>query len=182
MKRIVVGLALIGLAMAGCSSDEGTDTPPPTTTTSSTTTMTTTAPPSETATLLPPLETSEAPVMPEPPAAEPEPEVVEPPVQPVALGDYCSSRGATATTWDGSTAYCSRLAGTDAYIWSLTAGVAPNPELQQIQTESNTSAVSPGDTCYDSDATATDSQGRTLYCNPTVNGRYAGNLVWQLLP
>lgn len=182
MKRIVVGLALIGLAAAGCSSDDqGTDSPPTTTTTSITTT-TTTAPTSETTTLPPPIETTEAPVMPESPAAEPEPEAIEPTVQPVTLGDYCSSRGASATTWDGSTAYCSRLAGTDAYIWSQTAGVAPNPELQQIQTESNTAGVSPGDTCYDSNATATDSQGRTVYCNPTVNGRYAGNLVWQLLP
>lgn len=109
MKRIVVGLALIGLAAAGCSSDDQrTDSPSPT--------ATTTAPFSETTTLPPPIDTSEAPMLPESPAVEPEPEAIEPTVQPVTLGDYCSSPGASATIGDGSTAYCSRLAGTDAYI------------------------------------------------------------------
>ncbi|MCE5290831.1 MAG: hypothetical protein LLG14_16555 [Nocardiaceae bacterium] len=41
---------------------------------------------------------------------------------------------------------------------------------------------SPGDDCSDPDATTVDGSGRTLYCNPTVNGRNAGNLVWQLQP
>jgi hypothetical protein len=139
-------------------------------------------PPSETVMLPPVTLPSEASVSLETSFAELVPGMIEPTVQPVTLGDYCSSRGASATASDGSTAYCSRLAGTDAYIWSLTAGVAPNPELQQSQTESNTSAFSPGGTCYDSSVTATDSQGRTIYCNPTVNGRFAGNLVWQLVP
>ncbi|GGG27512.1 hypothetical protein GCM10007304_46680 [Rhodococcoides trifolii] len=106
----------------------------------------------------------------------------EPARETVTLGDYCSSRGASASTEDGSTAYCSRLAGTDAYLWSLTDGVAPNPELQQTQNESTGSVAAPGDPCYDDSATATDASGRAVYCNPTVNGRNAGNLLWQLTP
>ncbi|NKY49591.1 hypothetical protein [Nocardia vermiculata] len=43
-------------------------------------------------------------------------------------------------------------------------------------------AVHAGDDCTAPDAVTTDPDGRTLYCNPTVNGRWAGNLVWQLLP
>lgn len=121
-----------------------------------------------------------------PPFVEPTTTVPAPAPAPaqetVTLGDYCSSRGASASTTDGSTAYCSRLAGTDAYLWSLTNGVAPNPELQQTQNESTGSLAAPGDPCYDDSATATDAGGRAVYCNPTVNGRNAGNLVWQLTP
>lgn len=179
---MAVVLALVGIAAVGCSQDNPADTAPTSTPTSaSAISTTTTAPPTTTSEL--PTNTVEAPVVETTYEAPTEPtyeETTAPTVQTVALGDYCSARGTSAITSDGSTAYCSRLAGTDAYIWSLTSGVAPNPGLQQHQVES--SALSPGDTCYDSNATATDAQGRTIYCNPTVNGRYAGNLVWQLAP
>ncbi|WP_067813665.1 hypothetical protein [Nocardia inohanensis] len=42
--------------------------------------------------------------------------------------------------------------------------------------------VKPGQPCGNADAVTKGADGRTLYCNPTVNGRGAGNLVWQLLP
>ncbi|MFJ6095613.1 hypothetical protein [Williamsia muralis] len=121
--------------------------------------------------------TPSPPPAPEPPIAEPTyeaPATVEaaPTVQPVVLGDYCSSPGASAPTTDGSTAYCARLAGTDAYVWSPTPGVASNP-----------TSLTPGDVCYDSSATGTDSQGQTLYCNPFFDEEGAVNVLrWQLTP
>lgn len=39
-----------------------------------------------------------------------------------------------------------------------------------------------GEDCFDPDAVAVDQNGRTLYCNPTVNGRFRGNLLWMLVP
>lgn len=181
---MIVGLALIGLAVTGCSSDDqGTDSPPPSslamTSTAPSATTTPPPPPSETVMLPPVTLPSEPSLSLETSFAELVPGTIEPTVQPVTLGAYCSSRGASATAWDGSTAYCSRLAGTDAYIWSLTAGVAPNPELQQYQTESNTSAVSVGQPCYERGATSTNSQGRTIYCSPTMDGTL---LFWALQP
>ncbi|MFB8003928.1 hypothetical protein [Nocardia sp. NPDC056000] len=40
----------------------------------------------------------------------------------------------------------------------------------------------PGQPCGNSTAVIKGADGRTLYCNPTINGRFAGNLVWQLVP
>lgn len=177
---MAITLVLFAIAAAGCSHEDASDTAPIPTATVATSSSTTVAP---TTTTTPPTTTVEVPVEESTSEATAEPtfeETTAPAVQAVTLGDYCSSRGASATAWDGSTAYCSRMAGTDAYIWSPISGVAPNPGMQQHQVES--SALSPGDTCYDSNATATDMQGRTIYCNPTANGRYAGNLVWQLVP
>lgn len=100
-------------------------------------------------------------------------------IQPVVLGDYCSNRGASAPTEDGSTAYCARLAGTDAYIWSLTPGVAPNPDAQQQMSAPEATPPAPGDICFDPAATAADAQGNTLYCNLSPGGQHYG---WQLVP
>ncbi|NKR65376.1 hypothetical protein GS491_26110 [Rhodococcus hoagii] len=59
----------------------------------------------------------------------------ETPQQYVALGDYCSARGTSELTADGQTAYCSRLSQTDAWVWSLTEGVAPNPAAPSTWTQ-----------------------------------------------
>ncbi|BBZ33443.1 serine/threonine-protein kinase [Mycolicibacterium confluentis] len=45
----------------------------------------------------------------------------------VVVGGTCSQPGATATTAEGATAYCSNLQYTDRYLWSLSSGVIPNP-------------------------------------------------------
>lgn len=178
MRRMGVLMAAVFVVVVGCSSDDGTES---SSTSSSTTTTTSAAPSTTTMTPPPP-----PPPAPEPPIAEPTyeaPAAVEavPTVQLVVLGDYCSSRGAPAPTADGSTAYCTRLAGTDAYVWSLTQGVASNPNAQEQQT--GNSLLAPGDICYDSSATATDSQGQTLYCNPYADESGAVNVLrWQLTP
>lgn len=48
---------------------------------------------------------------------------------PVVIGSRCGSPGATATTAEGTTAYCSQLQYTDRYLWSNSQGVIPNPVL-----------------------------------------------------
>lgn len=53
----------------------------------------------------------------------------ETPVPSVILGDYCTDHDATALTADGTTVYCARLQGTDAYLWHTAPGVVPNPAL-----------------------------------------------------
>lgn len=45
----------------------------------------------------------------------------------VVIGARCGSPGATATTADGTTAYCSQLQYTDRYLWSASQGEIPNP-------------------------------------------------------
>jgi serine/threonine protein kinase, bacterial len=50
------------------------------------------------------------------------------PTAPTAVvGARCASAGATATTAEGSTAYCATLQYTDRYLWSLSPGEIPNP-------------------------------------------------------
>ncbi|GAA5064441.1 hypothetical protein [Nocardia callitridis] len=39
----------------------------------------------------------------------------------VGLNDYCENPGATATVDSGRTVYCSRVQGTDSYVWSYSA-------------------------------------------------------------
>lgn len=53
----------------------------------------------------------------------------------VEIGDYCATPDAQAVATDGRTAYCSRRAGTDAYLWAPNPGVIPNPDLPQQTTE-----------------------------------------------
>ncbi|MEU3014962.1 hypothetical protein [Nocardia asteroides] len=91
----------------------------------------------------------------------------------VRLGAYCESGEGPARSADGGVAYCVQVKYTDAFVWSSTPEkVATDPHFPP----------SPGDSCLDADDVTVGSEGRTLYCNPTVNGRHAGNLVWQLLP
>ncbi|MCZ4549721.1 hypothetical protein [Gordonia rubripertincta] len=173
MRRIGVLVAAIAIVMVGCSSEDGTENSP--------------APSSPTTSAAPSTTTPQPPPPPPapPPATEPTYEApatveeAEPTIQPVTLGDYCSSRGASAPTADGSTAYCARLAGTDAYVWALTPGVASNPDVPLPG--NGTSA--PGDVCYDLSATTINSQGQTLYCNPSVDDQGAVNVLrWELTP
>jgi len=55
--------------------------------------------------------------------------------QTAVIGASCSPVGATATTSDGSTAYCSTLATTGASIWSLTQGTIPSPTVTPAATD-----------------------------------------------
>jgi serine/threonine-protein kinase len=80
--------------------------PPPTTTTAATTTITTTT------------STTTA-------AAAPA----------AVIGADCSPVGSTATTENGSTAYCSTLQSTGTSIWSLTQGDVPSPTVTTEPTD-----------------------------------------------
>jgi serine/threonine-protein kinase len=51
------------------------------------------------------------------------------------IGADCSPVGSTATTADGSTAYCSTLQSTGSSIWSLTQGDVPSPTVTTEPTE-----------------------------------------------
>jgi serine/threonine-protein kinase len=70
---------------------------------------------------------------PPPPAAAPAPSETPAPAAPAAplavIGASCSALGSTATTANGSTAYCSRLQITGASIWSLNPGDVPSPTV-----------------------------------------------------
>ncbi|RAV09810.1 serine/threonine protein kinase [Mycolicibacterium sp. GF69] len=57
------------------------------------------------------------------------------PADSVAIGADCSPVGSTATTEDGSTAYCSTLQTTGASIWSLTEGEIPSPTVTTEATD-----------------------------------------------
>ncbi|MBU8812762.1 serine/threonine-protein kinase [Mycolicibacterium goodii] len=51
------------------------------------------------------------------------------------IGASCTPVGATATTSDGTTAYCSTLQTTGASIWSLTQGTVPSPTVTAAATD-----------------------------------------------
>ncbi len=59
--------------------------------------------------------------------------VASPPA--AVIGADCSPAGSTATTSDGTTAYCSTLQGTSATIWSLSQGAVPSPTVTIEPTE-----------------------------------------------
>ncbi|MCJ0907325.1 hypothetical protein [Rhodococcus sp. ARC_M6] len=129
MKRLLLVLAFTTLAASGCSSTDGT-VDAPTSSMAAIATTTTTAP--ITTTELPP------PVMADLTYEEPVSEVstyeeptyeTEPTIEYVTLFQGCSTHGASAMTEYGETAYCSRVARTDAWIWSVTQGVTPYIEL-----------------------------------------------------
>lgn len=93
----------------------------------------------------------------------------------VQYGDYCGGTRApdvtVGHTADGQPAHCVRVLHTDAYVWSPTPDPLPvDPHFP----------VRPGDDCLDEGARWVDSEGRAIICQPTVNGRNAGNLVWML--
>lgn len=54
---------------------------------------------------------------------------------PAVVGANCSPVGSTATTDDGSTAYCSTLQPTGDSVWSLTEGDVPSPTVTTEPTE-----------------------------------------------
>lgn len=86
---------------------------------------------------------------PSPPSIAPPPPAAPPPVTDtetvtetttaapasVVIGANCTPVGSTATTADGSTAYCSTLQTTGASIWSLTQGDIPSPTVTADPTE-----------------------------------------------
>ncbi|MGP6174299.1 hypothetical protein [Corynebacterium sp. A21] len=104
------------------------------------------------------------------------------PAPTAVLGNYCQPYGGTGTAADGSTLYCANLNLTDALFWHTSPGIVPNPEIEAQMAEQMALTVQPGQLCYDETSTITIVDGTPLYCNPTVNGRNAGNLVWQLTP
>src|SRR6185312_14160048 len=53
----------------------------------------------------------------------------------VVIGATCSPVGSTATTADGSTAYCSTLQPTGDTVWSLTQGTVPSPTVTTEPTD-----------------------------------------------
>ena len=77
----------------------------------------------------------------------PPPEPAQPPITPspppttaaatpvAVIGANCSPVGSTATTADGTTAYCSTLQTTGASIWSLSQGDVPSPTVTTEPTE-----------------------------------------------
>jgi len=77
----------------------------------------------------------------------PPPEPAQPPTTPspppttaaatpvAVIGANCSPVGSTATTADGTTAYCSTLQTTGASIWSLSQGDVPSPTVTTEPTE-----------------------------------------------
>ncbi|AKK26611.1 hypothetical protein AB431_07790 [Mycobacterium sp. EPa45] len=78
----------------------------------STTATTTSAEASSTSTEAPPAE---------PPAAP----------SPVVIATACQPGGLTGVAADGSPTYCERLADTDTYLWSLSPGDIPMPDVAQ---------------------------------------------------
>ncbi|WP_319434413.1 serine/threonine-protein kinase [Mycobacterium sp. RTGN5] len=82
--------------------------PPPPSTTTTTTTATTTSTPTDTVTV------------------EPTPTAV--------IGSDCTEAGATGTTADGATAYCTQLQYTNRYLWSVHQDVIPNPVVTSSPT------------------------------------------------
>jgi serine/threonine-protein kinase len=69
------------------------------------------------------------------PPSPPESATTVPPPAVAAIGADCSPGGSTATTANGTTAYCSALQGTSATIWSLTPGEVPSPTVTIDPTE-----------------------------------------------
>ncbi len=139
-----VGAAVLSLTACGSSSDDAAD--PSTSVVPSTaavSTVTVTSPPPVVTTA------SDTTLVPE----------TTPVVDVVGEGVACSWRGATAVFSDGAVAYCARLAGTDALVWSRNATVAPNPAL-------GTSTVSAGTPChgYQTGSYAYDASGTQLIC------------------
>ena len=51
------------------------------------------------------------------------------------IGADCLPVGSTATTSDGSAAYCASLQDTNATIWSLTPGAVPIPTVTTDPTD-----------------------------------------------
>lgn len=101
-------------------------TPSPTTSTSTSATGPTTAAPPQPPSPNPTPATTTTAATTSPPAAA---------APTVAIGANCSPEGSTATTQDGSTAYCSTLQGSATTIWSLTEGDIASPTVTTEATD-----------------------------------------------
>jgi serine/threonine-protein kinase len=75
--------------------------------------------------------------LPPPPEPVQPPSTTAPPAPPptVVIGANCTPVGSTATTADGSTAYCSTLQPTGTTVWSLQQGVIPSPTVTTEPTD-----------------------------------------------
>ncbi|TSD98194.1 hypothetical protein FOS14_14515 [Skermania sp. ID1734] len=58
-------------------------------------------------------------------SADPFPTTAPPVPTPVNLNDYCANPGAIGRLSNGRTVYCTRVRGTDAYVWSYTRNLLP---------------------------------------------------------
>ncbi|AQT80153.1 serine/threonine protein kinase [Mycolicibacterium litorale] len=56
------------------------------------------------------------------------------PTPTAVIGSNCTEPGATGTTADGATAYCTQLQYTNRYLWSVHQDVIPNPVLTSSPT------------------------------------------------
>ncbi|KAA0108636.1 serine/threonine-protein kinase [Mycolicibacterium sp. P1-5] len=56
------------------------------------------------------------------------------PTPTAVIGSDCHEPGATGTTADGATAYCTQLQYTDRYLWSVHSDVIPNPVVTSSPT------------------------------------------------
>lgn len=93
----------------------------------------------------------------------------------VKAGDYCGNtygQWATVAQFaNGATAYCVRVAATDASVWSYTNEIMPVDPHNRVYV---------GDSCFIEGALWTDYRsGRQIFCRKTVNGRLRGDLRWQ---
>ncbi|WP_006246786.1 serine/threonine-protein kinase [Mycolicibacterium tusciae] len=120
---LLLAAIVVAVFEAGRADNEDRPAAAPTTTSSSTVTVT-----KPTFTPLPP-----------PPEPPPSPSATTttsaPPAAAAVIGADCSPVGSTATTADGSTAYCSTLQSTGTSIWSLTQGDVPSPTVTTEPTE-----------------------------------------------
>jgi serine/threonine-protein kinase len=82
--------------------------------------------------------TSRVTPLPPPPEAPPSPSATTtapPAPSPAVIGADCAPLGATATTANGSTAYCSTLQNTNTSIWSLSQGDVASPTVTTEATD-----------------------------------------------
>lgn len=122
----VLLLAVVAAFVAGrFRGEDVTDAQKSTKATTSTTAPATTATPTATPTT--PVETATTTMPTETPTAPAT--ATANPAAAVVVGARCSQPGATATTADGATVYCTQLQYTDRYLWSMRQDVIPNPVL-----------------------------------------------------
>jgi serine/threonine-protein kinase len=80
----------------------------------------------------PPVTTTPAPTTPAP--TTPTDTVTVAPTPTAVIGSDCSEPGATGTTADGATAYCTQLQYTNRYLWSVHLDTIPNPVVTSSPT------------------------------------------------
>ncbi|GAY13364.1 serine/threonine-protein kinase [Mycobacterium sp. shizuoka-1] len=88
------------------------------------TSLTTTAPPATTSVVPPPPVTTTTATTTAPTDTD---TVTVAPTPTAVIGSNCTEPGATGTTADGATVYCTQLQYTNRYLWSVRQDVIPNP-------------------------------------------------------